>query len=233
MSEGNTLLTREVTIRNKASKSAYYAKNAKFIELKPQRLGGSISAANAIKSQATLLKRVMPILTGVDPSDSKWHIHLGGYLDSITVVVSTNGKLCNTSLQFNSPNDLKNFEEEVTEITKAYSNTVKANPSKEKEAFKIRDEKLKVAEEKALLNAQPIDPNGYFIWRYALVHAEVANREVDANKSVKIRFFIYDDGERKRNELIVFELRTKANRLYFDILDKEVTVKAILNLMII
>jgi len=231
MSEGNTLMIREVTIINKASKSAYYAKNAKHIELKPQRLGGSISAANAIKTQSTLLKKVMPVLTGVNPSDSKWHIHLGGYLDAITVLVPTIGKKLNISLDFYEAEDLDKFEKGQAEIIKDYSDAVKANPKQEARAFKTRETKLINLEDTALTKANPINPSEYFIWRYALVHAEVANREIDSNKSSKIRFFIFDDAERKRNEKVIYTLRTSASKKFFDIADKKPVAKAILNLM--
>jgi len=231
MSEGNTLIIREVTIRNKASKSAYYAKNAKHIELKPQRIGGSISAANAIKTQSTLLKKVMPVLTGVNPSDSKWHIHLGGYLDAITVLVPVIGKNLNVSLDFFEPEDLDKFEKDYAKIIKDYSDAVKANPKQETKAFKARETKLINLEDKALIKANPINPSEYFIWRYALVHPEVANREVDASKSGKIRFFIFDDAERKRNEKVLYTLRTDASKKFFEIADKKVVAKAILNLI--
>ena len=231
MSEGNTLLTRKVTIKNKASKSAYYAKNAKVIELKPQRLGGSISAANAIKQQSTLLKKVMPVLTGVDPSDTKWHIHLSGYLDSITVLIPTLGKTINTSLDFFEPEDLTSFEKEYAKIIKDYSDAVKANPNQEAKAFKQREIKLINLEDKALTKSIPVDPNGYFVWRYALVHGEVANREADSGKSSRIRFFIFDDAERKRSEQILYKLRTNASKKFFEIADKKIVTKAILNLM--
>lgn len=234
MSEGNnTTLSRNVVLRNKASKSAYYAKNAKHIELKPQRLGGSISAANKIKAQANLLKGVMPVLTGVDPADTKWHIHLAAHLDSVTVTVSPTGRTLDTSLIFTNPNDLKEFIKAQEEIVIKYSEEVKANPKLEKAAFARREEKLANLEDITLPKAVPANHNDYFIWSYCMVHPEVANREIDAGNSGKIRFFIFDDAERKRSERITYKLKEQAAEEFFKMSGKEDLLKSILQLIYI
>jgi hypothetical protein len=231
MSEGNTLLSREVTIKSKKNNSGYFAKNILLIEAKAQRLGGSISAANSIKSQSILLQKVMPVLTGVNPSDSKWHIHLAGYLDSITVLVNQNGKKLNTSLQFQTVEDYTSFNKSYNDINTAYTTSVKANPNTEARAFEIREEKLLNLEEVALTKSFPININDYFTWRYAMVHPDVANREIDKDKSTKIRFFIYDIVERKQKEKELFEIRSKASKLYFDLVGKLPVVNSILRLI--
>jgi len=248
MNKGN-VLKRNIVIKAKVPDSAYYKKNAKYIELKPRPLGSTITVVNQIKANPTLVNKVLPIVLGIQPTDSRWGQHVSIYLDGYNSRISETGKTLDISLTFAPTKDVydvnnklvtkgKTAEQVIEEFTgkqntilTSYSKKVQSNPKDEKSIFKIKEEDELILEDEYLQNATPTNPIDYLLWRISRIHKHVANREAD-RKINHITHYLEDKGELERLERERFKLQTKANEKYFEVAKDAKRVSNILRVMV-
>lgn len=230
MSKGK-ILNRSVVIKAKLPDSAYYKRNAKYIEVKPRPLGSNITVVNKIKANPTLIGKVLPFIIGVQPNDSLWGKHVSAYLDGYNTRITEIGKKLDIGLGFLSTSDREEFETKLSNITKAYTKGVEANPNSEKEFYRTREEDELSLEDDYLETATPTNHIDYLLWRIARIHKNVANREVD-KRLTHITFYLENEIELKRVADERFKLVKSANEKYFDIVRDASKVNNILRVIV-
>jgi hypothetical protein len=70
----------------------------------------------------------------------------------------------------------------------------------------------------------------YVLFRYCLVYGRVANSFEQIYASPRIRFYLYSRDQEMKIEQTIFQERTKATRVFLDILTDEKTVDAVLRM---
>jgi len=177
------------------------------------KIGSSINAVRVITSSAEEQKALMPYVIGISASSPDWNKRITDYWNGISVFVPSKG----LELEVGYVYDLANSD------CKKYIDTLKGVDGKLKE-FKT-DEALaeyveaNIPENEKWKYGRPINTADYMLWRYCLNYRDVANDSTVANKSPKIRFYIFDETTVKQQKDKQFKDRLAAGSLYYKIVE--------------
>lgn len=185
-------------------------------------LGSSQNAINNMLKHEDEMKELMPNILGIGATDSKFKEHVTNYWNSLSIRIQAPYEVLNISMRFDILNPkykanidaLKlQFEKDATQASK--EKTIAAY------VFGMTKGVYNVAPEDRHKYGVIEDIPSYLVWQYCLNHNVVANEQKDANKSVKIRFYLLDSDVEKETARISHALKMKANKLYFSITDNE------------
>jgi hypothetical protein len=191
-------------------------------------IGGALTPGGVPLSGLTFAEesQYLPSIIGVSKNDTNFQTKVRDYWNNISISVPTsdrNGKGGGRILEvgFEYPDEeaaKKGMAEEKREL-----NSFEAALDNNK-VYKMKfDVRNKVG--------RPINVNDFIAWRYCLAHSFVANRPEDANKSGKIKFYLYNKEIERKNLAISRKNRQKAYARYVELLDKRENVPHILLLM--
>lgn len=212
---------KTVTLMRKEKVSEFKTLNFAVLgDSSTRKIGGSISAENAMLVNAEELRSYLPNIIGVSPSAPEWGKALDMYVRSIAVPVEANGLDLEIGFNF----DHTDYDRKAA--WDALAKEAKIDPT---------DEKKVVDYIQTAINrnywwkyGQPITPADYFLWRYTQNHRKVANSMADADKSLHISFYIVDQDDVKAERSKAFKLKNQANGLYFKLSSDMAKVKAVL-----
>lgn len=218
-------ISKKLRIMRKPKVSEFLTTNFKVLgDIGSRKIGGSSSAENAMLVNSEELASYIPNMLGVSPTSADWGKVLDNYVRSISVPVPDNGHEIEIGFVF-----------DVTDVTKkialdAYSKENDLADVKEADLFAHICQN--VNRNFWWKFGRPIEPKDYYLWRYCQNYRPVANTMKDADsKSLEIRFYILDEEELVKDQQAAFNIRRKANAMYFEVLNRMEDVKAILFLM--
>lgn len=216
---------KSITVMRVPNTSEYLIANFQVIgDSGNKKIGGSVTAENAMLVNKEELETYMPNILGLSPSDPRWGDRLDTYIRSISVPVPENGLALNIGFVFDNTDILKKS---------AIAAYIKDNKLSEGD-FEDVVEHLTINVNRNFWwkYATPMKAEDYFLWRYIQRYHKVANKLEDAdNKSLKIMFYILDEDEIKSKQIAAFELKTKANKLFNNLLESPEKARAVLLLM--
>lgn len=222
--------SRKVKILWREKSSAYLNMNKEVLVVNDKLLGSSTWANNHIIAKGEMLKSIMPDIMGVDPSGNKfdWTDTVKKYFSGIHIEIPHQGKELEVGFRYDI--DSEDKKEAIEKLFK----TRKTEPT---------DESLKNAVEGFTSSGKkrmdvttwykygnPINPEDFILYIYALDHPQVANTKADAYKSPKIKFFIHTDEEELEIKKDKIELNSKSMKHYLDIIEDSEKVDNILML---
>jgi hypothetical protein len=217
------VLRKKVVIHRKDSKSPFSAKNAKVLPVGYHKIGSSINAVKEMTVNKEMLDTLMssPALLGISSKQQDFVKLVTNYWNSLSVNVPEGGKQLEIGFRYNLSDESKR------EAIKSF----KKNPDSDKlyEFSSNKDlcdvvEKY-VREEDRWLYGTPIEPADYLLWRYCLNYRDVANTYADVKMSKKIRFYMHNEAEIKKIEKDLMQLKSKAGKLFYEIMDKPEVVE--------
>lgn len=182
------------------------------------KLGSSLKGGSPLRGLTHEEERkYMPEIIGFDPSDVKWRQATKNYWNNISVII---------------PADGLNADELQGKIL---TFTVDFKHKDDKDKF----DSLSDFEEKALLLTQLDSQNkitliegveNYVLFQFAIKSSSVANRVKDQNKSPKIKFYLYSKAIEVKAKHILFKLRNEARNAFFNVIEDETIINALLTL---
>jgi hypothetical protein len=140
--------------------------------------------------------------------------------------------------RFKSDEDLEKYfndlltevnESTTREITKA--NTIKNDRDRETRLnmiYKLKWDKIVSIESQRYKYATPIDVIDFVLYRYCLIHSQVANEFALVNNSNNIRFYLYSEDEIKKQKDDAFKIERDRMIAFTDVIKQGDTVDDIL-----
>jgi len=213
-------ISKQVRIVRKDKASEYKIKNFKVLgDSGDKKIGGSIKAENAMLVNSAELKSYLPNIIGVSVTDPEWGRKVDNHIRSISAPVEPTG--LELEIGFN-------FDVTDMEFRPAINELIKEFKLDDNEADVFKFVVASVNRNNWWKYGKPINPADYFLWRYCQNYRPVANNVKDADKSDRIRFYIVDTDDVRKEQSEMFAVRQEANKLYFAISDDEYKVKAAL-----
>lgn len=205
-------VSRIVRIEWKYNPSAFEKMNKEVLSEPHRKVGSGITAVNKILVQSEMLRFLMPIILGTDPSSDKvnWDAIVKNYWDSLSVDVPDGGKTLETGFEF-SLDDIKR-EKFIQKLVK--DNNIKSDEDLASFVMGYKGDKPNVVEEEKWKYGNPINVEDYLLWRYVINYRPVANSVKDVNKSPNIRFYLYTQEERDVAKKATMKLKQAALNEY-------------------
>ncbi|KKN07947.1 hypothetical protein LCGC14_1061660 [marine sediment metagenome] len=205
-------INKKVTIYRKPDISEFSKKNIKVLPIGNNKIGSSVNAVNAITLHSDMLGSLMPKILGSSKSETEFTKKVSHYWNSISVNISPTGKELEIGFV---------YDREESSRTKAIGD-IKGADGKKKE-FNNNKQLAEYVESYIDEGDKwkygiPINNADYLLWRYCLNYKAVANTPDTAGKSNNIRFYIHNEVEVKKIEKEKFDIRTKAGKVYFDVI---------------
>lgn len=205
-------VSRKVTIHWKYNPTTFETLNKDVVGESFRKIGSSISAVNKILGYPDMLRQLMPQILGISPDsrDTNWDKSIRYYWDSLSVDISSGGKILETGFEFDI-NDLsrKSFIKELVSDKSIKTDSQLAN-------LVMND----VPEEERWKYGNPINVEDYLLWRYILNYKHVANNVQDINKSPNIRFYLHTQEEREKFKKEQFKTKQAALTEYMKFMEK-------------
>jgi len=219
--------SEKITIFWKAQGSAFanQADNKKVIGESTRRLGGSQSAINKMLACGDESKLLMPSLLGLSPNSPNWDTRIKQYWNDLSVEVIQVGKELEIGFNYNL-NDISR-EKYLKEFKELVKSKFKTDITTDEELYKFIG-KVNVEETEKYKYATPISIEDYLLWRYCLVHREVANNIEDVDKSGAIRFYMYSEAEKTQAKIKMYELTNLAMKKYLEVIASAELIDALL-----
>jgi hypothetical protein len=219
--------SEKITIFWKAQSSAFanQVDNKKVIGESTRRIGGSQSAINKMLACGDESKLLMPTLLGLSSNSPNWDTRVKQYWNDLSVEVTQVGKELEIGFNYNI-NDVSR-EKYLKEFKEIVKSKFKTDISTDEELYKFIG-KVNIEETEKYKYATPISVEDYILWRYCLVHREVANNIEDVDKSGSIRFYMYSELEKTQAKVKMYELSNSAMKKYLEIIASEELVDALL-----
>lgn len=213
-------IERKTTLYPRPTHSSFIKENALAIGSTPDNLGGNVTATNKMLSYSDELRFHLRAILGINPDSviGNWDSAIRTYFDGLSVSVGKEGKKLNTSLIFDTTDVerakyIEKLDKEVLTSDEVFAKHVMAT-YKEEEYYKF---------------ARPEDTTNYLIWRYAMLHGEVANSIGDVDKAARIRFYLYTDAEAKAAKQKEYNTTVAVMSKLLEILKDEKFVKNVLH----
>jgi len=220
--------SEKITIFWKAQSSAFanQVDNKKVIGESTRRIGGSQSAINKMLACGDESKLLMPTLLGLSSNSPNWDTRVKQYWNDLSVEVSQTGKELEIGFNYNI-NDVsrEKYLNEFKDLVK--KSKFKTDITTDEELYNFIG-KLNIEETEKYKYATPISIEDYILWRYCLVHRDVANNIEDVDKSGSIRFYMYSEAEKTQAKVKMYELSNLAMKKYLEIIADEQSVDNLL-----
>lgn len=197
--------SKKVTIFRVTKSNNYSVKNAKVLTDGSQKIGGSISAKNAMLVHDEELKSYMPKLIGVSPASPQWQDRLDAYFESLTVMIPDSGFPLEVGFVYNYQS------ENSKKLVAANRDVIKS----EGEFSIFVDENI--SDEERYLYGTPINIANYVLYRYCKNYKPVANTIDDVEKSKDIRFYLVDETYMKKRAKALLDLKNSAKKIYLEV----------------
>lgn len=194
--------------------------NSKVLDVRTLRLGSSGKAINTLMANEEELKVLLPLVLGVDPnsSNTNWTNIVNMYLNSLSVIIPNDGKELNIGFTYDI--SLSRVKENIKTLSVSIGKEFKTNEELAEYCEGYKGTTPNVEEHKKYLYGFPINVSDYIVWRYALLHRDVANTLELASKSLKIKFYLFDETRAKqiaKNKQTVLD---QARKMYIDVIGK-------------
>ncbi len=222
--EGPYTFKRKATIMHRHNYSEYRKANMAYISDGKSKIGSAIRSVERMKVNAEELNVYMPMLIGEHPSSPNYNKAIDIHFSNIAVVVPVNGKILDTSFIFNSKQDFDNYLAKLVAILNKFTkkkDEVKPGYEADSELddiYKEKDNAIVALESTLYRVGRPANVADYILWRYCLVYRDVANDESRMSKSDNIRFYLYDEEAKSRENKLKFELQRNATLKYAELL---------------
>ena len=220
-------INKKIIIYRKTDASEFSKKNYKVLPSGVQKVGSSINAVNAMMIHSDMLNELMPLIIGMSSDEREFTKKVNSYWNSIAVNIPDTGKELEIGFIYNLVDSKK-----LSNIKKIIGADGKVREFSTEQQLADYVENY-IEEEDKWRYGTPIVPADYLLWRYCLNYKAVANSpdEQILGKSSDIRFYIHNEALIKKLEKDKFDIRSKAGKIYFDIISDSVKIKKYLYAM--
>lgn len=202
--------------------------NQKALVSLSRKLGTALGPVNTMLSRAEEMEMLLPEILGTSPNSNAtdWQARLESYWHNFYLDVPPTGITFDTSLTF----DMSDYKRK--ENIKELKEELGIKDTKDIEKLLANHITKNVPEERRYKYMSPVNITDYLAWRYCLLSSEVANDPDDIIKSVKIRFYLIDEGKLKAKKEGESKVKKDAIAKYSHIISSDDSESIIENLLI-
>jgi len=185
------------------------------------KIGSGLRGKSALKGVTVEEEqKYLPSILGLTPKSENWNKASNNYWANfgMDVPADDEGYKMEAGLWYESEEDAKLGEAEARAEAKKVIDA-RARGVNYVEKFTVRSQL-----------GTPIDLDDYLMWRYCLVYSGVANVPEDADKSPRIKFYLYSKTRDIAVKTVALESRKKAFSKYLEVINNPSTKNALLYL---
>ena len=201
---------REITISLAHNYSNYRKVNAKVLGPKREVIGSSIRSCRTLSSKKGEVDTYFPAIIGLSPSHDDFITRVKDWLSNISMIVTDDNKVLNTSFVYNTKRDYLKIKKLEDAINEKYDKADRSNISVLKEALREKIEALNNLESTKYQFGRPQNVEEYLMYRHCLLYNDVAKDIALINTDSTIRFYIKDNAKEAEKAKKLIESRKEA-----------------------